>query len=180
MSEYSDTGPFVEGHEVFPEGEVREDGVYVRGELVVPQRTEIVLPTGQIVDLTDPASCAEALAVVREIESQMKEVRGAIVDFFAAERERRGVDEIELPNGDVVKVKRNYEIQWDAEQLEEDLRAAGMPEERIREIIVEEVTHTVKAVEANKSAKRNADYAEAIQRARSETEKRPTVSLPRG
>jgi hypothetical protein len=142
--------------------------------------TELILPTGELVDLSDPASCAHALAAIREMEQHLKEVKGAIVDVFAAERERRGVDEIELPDGTAVKVKRNYEIAWDAEQLEEDLRAAGMPEDRIREIVVEEVSHTVKAVEANKSAKRNAEYAAAIARARTEVEKRPTISLPRG
>lgn len=146
----------------------------------VASQALVVLPSGELVDLSDPASCAHALARVREMESQLSEVKGAIIDAFAAERERRGVDEIELPNGDVVKVKRNYAIQWDAEQLEEDLRAAGMPEERIREIVVEEVTLTVKAVEANKAAKRNLEYAEAIARARSEVERRPTVSIPRG
>lgn len=142
--------------------------------------TALVLPTGELVDLSDPASCAHALAAIREMESMLREVKGAIVDVFVEERRVRGVDEIELPNGDVVKVTRKYKIQWDADQLEEDLRAAGMPEERIREVIVEEVTHTVKTVEANKAAKRNADYAQAISRARTEIEERPTISLPRG
>lgn len=139
-----------------------------------------ILPSGEIVDLSSPDSCAQALARIREMESQLREVKGAIVDRFAEERQLRGVDEIELEDGTVVKVKRNYEIEWDAQQLEAELRAAGMPEDRIREIIVEEVSWTVKAVEANKAAKRNVDYAAAIARARSEVEKRPTISLPRG
>ena len=152
----------------------------MEGHELVTTATELVLPTGELVDLSDPASCAHALVAIREMEFMLREVKGAIVDRFAEERRIRGVDEIELPNGDVVKVTRKYKIQWDVEQLEEDLRAAGMPEDRIREVIVEEVTHTVKAVEANKAAKRNAEYAEAIARARTEIEERPTISLPRG
>lgn len=152
----------------------------VKEEIEVIEQRPIVLPTGELVDLSDMASCATALAAVREIEQHIKEVRGAIVDAFAAERERRGVDEIELPDGTVVTVKRKYDVVWDAEGLEEELRALEMPEERIREIIIEEVSRTVKTVEANKSARRNAAYAEAIARARTEVEKRPTISLPRG
>lgn len=146
----------------------------------VVSSTELVLPTGELVDLSNPTSCAHALVAIREMESMLKEVKGAIVDAFAEERRIRGVDEIELEDGTFVKVKRNYDVVWDHVQLEKDLREAGMPEERIREIIVEEVSWTVKTVEANKSAKRNADYAKAIASARSEVDKRPTISLPRG
>lgn len=144
------------------------------------KRMEIVLPTGELVDLTDPASCAKALAAVREIESHLKEVRGAIIEAFVEEAKRRGENVIELPDGSRVAVKRNYDIHWDAQKLEDELRAAGMPEERIREIVVEEVTYSVKATEANKAAKANPDYALAVGAARSEVEKRATISLPRG
>ncbi|HSE45685.1 MAG TPA: hypothetical protein VLA89_10210 [Gemmatimonadales bacterium] len=150
------------------------------GEIEARPAMELVLPSGELVDLSSPDSRAYALNRIREMESQLKEVKGAIVDAFAEDRERLGVDEIELEDGSVVKVTRRYDIVWDHQQLEDDLRAAGMPEERIREIIVEEVTWTVKATEANKAAKRNADYAKAVKRAREEVEKRPTISLPRG
>jgi hypothetical protein len=142
--------------------------------------TSLVLPSGELVDLNDPASMAHALARVREMQSFLKEVNGMIVDAFAEHRRVHGVDEIELENGDVVKVTAKHALVWDAHQLEEDLREAGMPEERIREIIVEETTYTVKAVEANKAAKRNVDYARAVENARTKVEQRPTISLPRG
>lgn len=160
------------------------EGIEVPAELAVVEEettsTELVLPTGQIINLDDPASCAEALTVVREIESHMKEVKAAIVDRLAEEAKRRGENVFELPDGQRVAVKRNYDVEWDHVGLEADLRAAGMPEERIREIIQEEVSYSVKAVEANKAAKANPEYAKAVASARSEVDKRPTISLPRG
>ena len=160
------------------------EGIDVPAELVPVVEevtsTELVLPTGQIINLDDPASCAEALIVVREIESHMKEVKAAIVDRLAEEAKRRGENVFELPDGQRVAVKRNYDVEWDHVGLEADLRAAGMPEERIREIIPEEVSYSVKAVEANKAAKANPEYAKAVASARSEVDKRPSISLPRG
>ena len=118
--------------------------------------------------------------MVREQEQHLREIKSWITDVFAEEALRRGENVVPLSDGSSVTVKKNYETVWDAEQLEEDLRAAGMPEDRIAQIIVQEVTHTVKAVEANKAKKANPAYAEAIERARSQTEKKPTISLPRG
>ena len=149
-------------------------------ELEIRRPAEVVLPSGEIIDLSDPDACAKALVVVREQEQHLREVKSWITDVFAEEALRRGENVVPLSDGTSVTVKKNYETTWDAEQLEEDLRAAGMPEDRIAQIIVQEVTHTVKAVEANKAKKANPAYAEAIERARSQTDKKPTISLPRG
>jgi hypothetical protein len=159
------------------------DGIVVEGHRVLDEEqpsVELILPTGELVDLSDPASCAKALIAVREIESHARSIKAAIVDALAEEAKRSGDNVILLPGGDRVVVKRNYDIAWDAEALAEDLREAGMSEERISEIVVEEVSYTVKAVEANKAAKANPEYAKAVASARSEVDKRPTISLPRG
>lgn len=158
------------------------EGIEVEGhrvEIEPAPSLEITLPTGELVDLSNPTSCAKALIAVREIEAHVKSVKGAIRDALAEEAKRRGESTIPLEDGTVVAVKRNYDITWDAEQLEEDLREAGMPEERISEIVIETVVRSVKAVEANKAAKMNPAYAEAVARARGEVEKPPTISLPR-
>ena len=149
------------------------------GDLEQVRVFSLTLPTGEIVDLADADSCAKALAAVREIEAHVREVKGAIIEALSEEAKRRGENVIELSDGSRVQVKRNYEISWDTEKLENDLMALGMPEERIREIVVQEVTYSVKAVEANKAAKANPEYAKVIESARSETERRPTISIPR-
>lgn len=145
---------------------------------VVPK--ELTLPSGEIVELADPASLAVGLARVREMESYLRSVKSLIVDAFAEEARRTGDNNIPLPDGTRVQVTRKYDTAWDHLQLEADLRELGMPEERIREIIKEDVVYTVAAVEANRAAKANPQYAEAVERARTKTEARPTISLPRG
>jgi len=57
------------------------------------------------------------------------------------------------------------------------LRAAGMPEDRIREVVVEEVSWTVAAVKANQAARANPEYAAAVDRARQVVETRPTIAI---
>lgn len=162
--DYADD-PFVDGHVV---------------EVEATPSTELVLPTGELVALDDPASCAHALARVREMESFLKEAKGAITQALVEEAERRGNNTIECADGSRIQVKRSYDLGWDTEKLEQDLLALGMPEERIREIIVPKVEYVVKAVEANKAAKANPQYAEVIESAKTKTERRPTISLPRG
>jgi hypothetical protein len=142
--------------------------------------TDLVLPTGELVMLDDPISCALALTRVREMESFLKEAKGAITQALVEEAERRGNNTIECSDGTQIQVKRSYDLEWDTEKLEQELMALGMPEERIREIIVPKVEYVVKAVEANKAAKANPEYAKVIESAKTKTERRPTISLPRG
>ena len=148
-------------------------------ELEVLASQEIVLPTGEIVNLADPASCAIALARANELMSLMAEIKGSVIEAFVEHAKRLGRNDIPLGDGTSVKVTKTYDLQWDHHALEEALRAAGMPEERIGEIIVEEVSYKVKAIEANKAATANPEYAAAVEAARTKVEKRPTISLPR-
>lgn len=156
------------------------EGIEVEGHLVESLAKEIVLPTGELVNLNDPESCALALARVNEVLSFLSEVKGAIIESFIEHSKKLGSSEIPLGDGTSVKVTKTYDLQWDHHALEADLRAAGMPEERISEIVVEEISYKVKAIEANKAAKANPEYEKIIEAARTKVEKRPTISLPRG
>lgn len=143
-------------------------------------RTEVALPDGTLVDLRDPAQCAWALLYVRDLESKLKDFKGNFTDALKAESERVGSKTLYLEDGQKVEIKGGSETLWDAQQLEADLRAAGMDEKRIREIVIEEITYTVSAREAGKAARANKVYAEAVERARTVTEKRPSISINRG
>jgi hypothetical protein len=149
-------------------------------EIEIARPTEVILPTGEIVNLEDPASCAAAIGKVREIESQLRELKGYAVDALAAYMEHRGSGKtLHLEDGQKVALKGGEEICWDAHQLEDDLRAAGMPEDRIREIVIEEVSYKVVAAEAKKAASVNPDYAAAVERARHAVPARPSISISR-
>ena len=55
-----------------------------------------------------------------------------------------------------------------------------MSEERIREIIIEEVSYRVVGLEARKAASVNPAYAHAVAEARKEIPQRPSVKIERG
>ena len=66
-----------------------------------------------------------------------------------------------------------------ADVLEAKLRDAGMPEERISEIVQETVSHTVDLKAAKKAAGVNPAYAQALADATTEHEAQPSVTIRR-
>lgn len=139
----------------------------------------LVLPTGEIVDAQDPAACAIALDELRQLESRIKEMKTMLADAIDAYATAAGKGKTLHLEGVQVTLSNDKKLLWDAQQLEQDLREAGMGEERIREIILEEVSYKVSANEAKKAASVNPDYARAVEAARTEVTQRPSVSVKR-
>lgn len=143
--------------------------------------TELVpLPDGQLVNLADPTAVAVAIDDLRNLEARVKEAKSVLVDAIHAYVGDAGKGKtVDLPGGVRVVVKNDKKVLWDAQRLEEELRAAGMSEERIREIVVEEVSWKVAAAEANKAARVNPRYAQAVADARKEIPQRPSIEVKR-
>lgn len=143
-----------------------------------PLSTDLVLPgTGELVDLSDTPACVAALDALRNYESLIREAKATLTRAVIEEATRQGVRSLELPNGDRAEISAASEIVWDAELLEERLREAGMPEERISQIVEQTVTLKVKTAEAKKAAAANPDYASAVEDARSEQPKTQYVTI---
>lgn len=135
--------------------------------------------TGEMVGPDDPAACALALEQARDLERAVRDLKNSLIDMIEEGVTTAGQGRtLHLPGVTVIS-KKNVDILWDAQQLETDLREAGMSEERIREIVVEEVSYTVRAAEAKKAASVNPEYAQAVEAARTEIEKRPSVQVKR-
>jgi hypothetical protein len=152
------------------------------GRLAVSEPgTELVpLPDGQLINLHDPAAVAVAIDDLRNLEARIKEAKAVLVDAIAQYAEQAGAGKtLNLPGGIRATLKADRKVLWDAQQLEQDLRDAGMSEERIREIVVEEVSWTVAAAEARKAASVNPAYAHAVAEARKEIPQRPSVKVER-
>ena len=140
----------------------------------------IVLPTGELISLEETAACAVALDELRELERRVKEAKDKLSTAIEAAKTRQGRgNTLHLPGGVIAVVQSGTKVVWDAQQLEDDLRDAGMEEERIREIVTEEISYTVKAAEAKKAANSNPEYAKAVAAARREIEGKPYVSVKR-
>ncbi len=138
----------------------------------------IIVPvTGQVVNLEDYRECSQALDSIRDIEADLRRIKAELCRAIAFEAERQGTKSLPLPDGRKAMLSGGVETTYDEQKMEEGLRAAGMPEERIREIVVEEVSYKVRAVEAKRAASANAEYAFVIDGARVELDTPVRVSI---
>lgn len=141
---------------------------------------ELAIPgTGELVDLNDAQACVRALDSLRDFESVIREVKGALTRAIIYEATLQGVRSIELSDGSRAEISPSTEIVYDAQAIEDGLRAAGMPEERIRDIVEETVSYKVHAREAKKAARANPEYAKVIDEASMEAARQQYVTIRR-
>lgn len=141
---------------------------------------ELVLPfSGEVINLADWRMCASALKEIRDYESVGREVKGILTRAIAEAAAREGKRTLELANGAKVHISSSSETEYDAEAIQQGLADAGMPQERISEIVEETVVLKVRAVEAKRAANANAAYATVIDEHSREVFKPVTVSIRR-
>lgn len=141
---------------------------------------ELVVPgVGEVVDLSDEVACVQALVAVRDFESQLREAKAALTQAITERARLLGTQSFELPDGRKVALKGGPETAYDAQEIEAGLRALGMPEERIREIVIEEVSYKVSAREAKRAAAANEEYEAVINNAKDTIEKPHYVTVTR-
>lgn len=139
----------------------------------------LVQPTGEMVDPRDAQACVSALREVNRIQGLLYEAKRALSAALVAEAQRRGERTVTLDNGEQFVTEGGPSRQYRPDDAEEGLRAAGMPEERIAQIVVTEVSRKVNGVEANKAARANPAYAAALEAASEMVEARYSVKVPR-
>lgn len=133
---------------------------------------ELAIPgTGQVVSLDNEVECAQALSAVRAFESQIREAKNILTSAIVERSQVLGTKTIHLPDGTKAEIRGGPESTYDHMEIEENLRALGMPENRIREIIVEEISYKVSVREAKRAAGANESYASVIENAKQVNEK---------
>lgn len=154
-------------------------------ELVAAQVDEtpvIVVPfTGEVVALSRPAEVAGALDSVRDLKRQLDELRALLEGVLRLEAQRQGTKTLHLGQLDAV-VSGGQRAEYDAELLTEGLRAAGLPEARLAEAVVQTVSYKVDQRVLRQLAGANRDYDAAIKAALTvvETPWRVTIKHQRG
>ena len=139
-----------------------------------------VLPhSGEVVSLAEEVSCGVALDEVRRMQAHLSEAVRVLSGAIAARAAVLGTKTVNLSGGRKAEVRGGPETAYDAQELERLLRLAGMPEERINEIVTTEVTYKVKAVEAKRAAGANPEYARAIEAASTTVERPYSVTIRR-
>ena len=133
---------------------------------VLAERSMLPVPlTGQLVDLGDANEIASAVDGVRQAEQQLAEVRRFLTDVLRLHAAKLGTKTLHLDDCDVV-ISGGHKVEYDAQQLADELRQAGLPEERLEQVIVAVVTYKVSQRVLNQLAAANPTYKEAIERCR--------------
>ena len=132
-------------------------------ELAIQEQPQLPIPlTGELVDLTNPSSVANALENVRDLKRILDNARAFLEDVLRLEARKQGTKTLHL-DGLTATISGGEKISWDALELREQLRQAGMPDETIAEIVVEEVSYKVDGYRAKRAAGANLDYRDAIE-----------------
>lgn len=141
---------------------------------------ELVVPgVGELVDLSNEVECVQALVAVRNFEQQLREAKAELTRAIVERASLLGTQTLTLPDGSKAVIKGGAETVYDAHEIEEGLRALGMPEERIREIIVEEISYKVSAKEAKRASAANEQYEAVIENAKETVDKPRYVTITR-
>lgn len=146
-------------------------------ELTTSQELVILPHTGVVVDRSNENEVAAALSELRTLKDNIAAAERQLREALAERAAVLGTKTLHIPELGKVEVKGGTRITWDAEKLEDRLRQAGAPENLIREIIVEQVSYKVDARRAERAARANPEYAEAIEACREEEQTLPTVSF---
>jgi hypothetical protein len=132
--------------------------------------------TGVVVDLTEPHEVVQALEDIRAVKIELENVRRLFEGALILESKHQGTKTLHLGNLDAV-ISGGPTSQFDTELLQEGLRAAGLPEDRLAKAVEQTVSYKPKQLVLKQLAGANPDYAAAIDAARTivETALRVTV-----
>ena len=148
--------------------------------LALEENPETVVPyTGEILDLRDLRAVAQIMAEAREREREIARFRRNLGLVLRLESRRQGTKTLHL-DGVTVEITGGSKPGWDVELLREGLEAAGLPPERMKDLIRETVTYSVSARVAKYLEAANPTYAAVVSRARRDEPEPWRVTVKRG
>lgn len=141
-----------------------------------PSTDLVIRDTGEVVDWADVNSLARALDWLRSAEQEFRSAKQAVQRQIAEHAAVRGSKTLLLDDGRKAIVGGGSKTSFDGHAMDAGLRALGMPEDRIREIV--QIEYKVKAVEADRAAKASPDrYGLLIEACKHEEPASVSVSL---
>jgi hypothetical protein len=137
--------------------------------LQVAEQPLVVLPvTGEQIDLRDPAQVAGGLDQVRDLEQRLRALRHLLSDVLRLESTRRGTKTLHLDGNWTAVVSGGSRPEYDTELLARRLQSAGLPEERLADLVKAVITYKVDAQIARQLSGANPAYAAALREARTD------------
>ena len=131
------------------------------------------------IDLNDHVACAVLLDDIRTLEGQLASAKSSLTAAIVEAGKRDGTTSYELPNRLKATITSGKRTSVAGDVLAQQLRSAGMPEERIAEIVSETVSYSVDLRKAKTAAGVNEAYAKALATASTTHEAQPSVTIRR-
>lgn len=145
-----------------------------------PPRELVDVRTGQFLPAT-PENAAHVILVAREMKQRITEVVRDAEAYLADLSRVQGTKTFHTDFGKI-ELAGGESVQYDPYALAVALRAAGCPEQRIEEVVVATVSHSVDRRVLRQLVAANPDYAAAAESAsqKVETPLRASVKTPTG
>jgi hypothetical protein len=138
---------------------------------------ELVIPmTGEVLSRDDPSGCARAYYEIKELETKLRRLRGALAEVIMEESVKQGSKTLHFEQGMTAKISTPMEIQWDHDILAE-LVDAGLPGDRFEALVKAEVSFKIDGSIIRELEGANPVYAEIIDRARTRFPRTPSVTI---
>lgn len=137
-------------------------------ELVPHERFPDVL-TGEVLPAT-PANAHKALTAVKEMEAKLRMVKAAVLDYIIEESRRQGTKTFNVDGGKI-ELSGGPSTEIDGQSLAQLLLDAGMPQDRVSEIVIEEISYKVNRAKLKQATSANPDYQAAAELCTHEVEK---------
>lgn len=133
--------------------------------VIRPDEHRIVLVgSGEVLELDTPAGCGQALDALRALKEQVDAAVRVVTEAAVGLSLRDGTKTFVLDSGRKLSLSADTATVVDADELRAALLAAGMPDGRVDEIVVPNVTYKVNRAKANAAASANPAYREALDR----------------
>ena len=137
-----------------------------RREVSLEELVEQANPvTGELVSMEDPLGVCEAFVNAGEMIERLQEFIEWLKAILVEEAKRQGKRTLRVGSGYVATVTGGYPTFPDMQALVDELRRAGLDDDRLRELVKEKRTYRVDGNVLRQLRGANPEYAEAINRA---------------
>lgn len=151
-------------------------------EVAVPEddiRTLVVPGTGEVLSIETADDAVESLDRLRDLEAAIGHAKRAATERLTELAKLYGKKTMPVTGGRKVTLSSGTTTSYDADAIYAALIDAGMPEERIEEIIETTVSHRVRAAQAKQAAGANPAYKAIIEEHTTVTDRPVYASVSR-
>ena len=147
-------------------------------ENVDTESMDLVLPSsGVVVNLESEKEVATAYRDLRELKTQIAQAERVLKEALIERSRILATKTLYIDGVGKVELRGDTRVEYNAQEIEDGLRALACPEEVIRELVVETVSYKVDGNRARRAASANPDYAKVIENAKTVIDVLPSILI---